>query len=261
MKNESDFDINEIIKLYKEGKSTYELAEMFDSYPNRINRILAKYKVPIRDRSDAQVNALKTGKSKHPTLGTKRKDETKLKISRKTRETWNSLEDSEKQSRIECARERWRQMPQTQKEEMQKLATKAILNAAKEGSKIEKEVLFQLTKSGYICKTHSHIIPNDKMEVDIYIPAMRVCIEIDGPSHSLPIWSEERLQQVIKSDLEKNGHILGAGFALIRIKSLKCNITLAGIEDLMGELLPVLKKFDGELPKNIHERFVEINFD
>ena len=49
------------------------------------------------------------------------------------------------------------------------------------------------------------IVPNSNLEVDIYLPEMGAAIEIDGPSHFLPIWGEEALSKTIKSDNEKNG--------------------------------------------------------
>ena len=76
-KDASDLDI---VALYnKEHLSTYELAEHFDTYPNKIRRILKKNGVDLRTKSDAQKNALKKGRTPHPTKGTKRSEDTKLK--------------------------------------------------------------------------------------------------------------------------------------------------------------------------------------
>ena len=55
----------DVVKLYKSGNySTYELAEKFETYPNKIRRILRKNGVPLRSKSAAQKNALKKGRAK-----------------------------------------------------------------------------------------------------------------------------------------------------------------------------------------------------
>jgi intein-encoded DNA endonuclease-like protein len=67
MNNNTDKDI---IKLYNSGNySTYELAEKFETYPNKIRRILRKNGIPLRSKSAAQKNALKKGRASHPTKG------------------------------------------------------------------------------------------------------------------------------------------------------------------------------------------------
>ena len=61
MDNNTDKDI---IKLYNSGNySTYELAEKFETYPNKIRRVLRKNGIALRSKSAAQKNALKKGES------------------------------------------------------------------------------------------------------------------------------------------------------------------------------------------------------
>ena len=60
----------DIVTLYNSGNySTYELAEKFETYPNKIRRILRKHGVILRTKSAAQKNALKKGRAAHPTKG------------------------------------------------------------------------------------------------------------------------------------------------------------------------------------------------
>jgi len=47
---------------------------------------------------------------------------------------------------------------------------------------------------------------------------MNIAIEVDGPSHFLPVWGDEVLAKNIKYDQKKTGLILGKGLKLIRIK-------------------------------------------
>lgn len=257
----SDFDVAKIIKLYtKDLKSSYEIAEECSTYPNMIVRTLKKYGIKLRSRGEAQTVALNSGKSSHPTLGTKRSEATKLKISKKTRNNWKGLDETEKERRIQIAKDRWALMTDEQKTEMCSAAAKAVRLAAKEGSKLEKLILESLTKL-YEVHHHRHIIPNDKMEVDLYIPELKTAIEIDGPSHFLPIWGEDKLKQIIKSDGEKNGHIIGNGFFLIRIKCKANNITLSGVDELINKLTKILSDVQIQFPVNVVERLVEIDFE
>ena len=66
-------------------KSTYVIAKEYNTYPNKILRLLHKYKIPIRDKSTAQVVALNSGRHPHPTEGSKHSEETKNKIREKNR--------------------------------------------------------------------------------------------------------------------------------------------------------------------------------
>ena len=59
----------EIVKLYQSGNySTYQIAERYDTYPNKIRRILVKHGVEMKSRSQAQRSALANGRAKHPVM-------------------------------------------------------------------------------------------------------------------------------------------------------------------------------------------------
>ena len=68
-----------VIQLYEEGRSTYQIAEHFDTYPNKIRRILTKKGVELKSRSQAQKNALKSGRATHPTSGKEANERRKAK--------------------------------------------------------------------------------------------------------------------------------------------------------------------------------------
>ena len=128
-----------IVQLYtEENKSTYEIAELFNTYPNKIRRILIKNGVEIKDKSQAQKNALIKGTSKIPTQGTHRTKEEKLKISAGAKRVWDNLNDEQYQARVDKAKTKWDNMSETQKADMLSSAIKAIQIAGKEGSKLEK---------------------------------------------------------------------------------------------------------------------------
>jgi very-short-patch-repair endonuclease len=255
--NKTMINEKEIIQLYMElNKSTYEIAEQFSTYPNKIRRILKKHGVSLKTKSEAQKLALKNGRCEHPTQGKERSTEDKIKISSGLEKHWESLSERERERRSNQAKARWKLMTATQKAKMSKLATDAIRKAGKEGSKLEKFVAEKIIKSGYTVEQHKLLFPAEKLEIDLYIPELKTIIEIDGPSHFLPIWGEDKLQKQIKADVIKNGLILSRGYAIIRVMTTSTPSLAAkeGLVDvIMNNLNSIKKKFP---PKT--ERFIEV---
>jgi very-short-patch-repair endonuclease len=249
---------NQIVKSYNAGKSTYEIAKEYNTYANKIRRILIKHGVAIKSKSDAQKNALKKGIAKIPTEGTKRSKAERLKISNSLVKRWQSMDEEEYQKYVQQAKERWVNMSEADKKKMSSLATQAIQRAGREGSKLEKNLKYELSKSGFVVEIHKkNLIPNENLEIDMYLPQLKTIIEIDGPSHFLPIWGEEKLQKQIKADENKTGLILGKGFAIIRVKNLSDSLSLAGQEKLKDKLIDLLEGIGNKFPQK-SKRYIEI---
>ncbi|MQF98284.1 MAG: hypothetical protein FI729_01965 [SAR202 cluster bacterium] len=248
-----------IIALYEEdGKSTYEIAEEIGTYPNKIRRILQKNGVQLKSRSQAQKNALDGGRAKHPTDGKTRSKEERIKISNSVHKYWKSMTKKEYQARVDGAKERWYNMSEQERKNISSMAIQAIQRAGKEGSKLEKFVLSELTGAGYSVEFHrKNLIPNENLEIDLYIPALKTIIEIDGPSHFLPIWGEEKLQKQIKSDAQKTGLILSKGYLIIRVKSVTDFVSLSSKDKLVKNLLERLESISNKFPSKPN-RYVEI---
>jgi very-short-patch-repair endonuclease len=248
-----------IVQLYtEENKSTYEIAELFNTYPNKIRRILIKNGVEIKDKSQAQKNALIKGTSKIPTQGTHRTKEEKLKISAGAKRVWDNLNDEQYQARVDKAKTKWDNMSETQKADMLSSAIKAIQIAGKEGSKLEKFIKDELIKNGFKVEFHKkNLIANQNLEIDMYVTSLKTIIEIDGPSHFLPIWGEDKLQKQIRADSHKTGLILSKGLAIIRVKHMSDTVALSTKEDLKNTLIAMLKKIEDKFP-NKDERYIEI---
>ena len=248
----------QIIEMYNDqSKSTYEIAKSLDTYPNKIRRTLIKHGYKLKDKSQAQKNALKSGRCAHPTAGKKRTQDEKLRISEGMETHWEKMTEEQRQDRVNQAKERWKKMDASQKEKMCRLATDAIRRAGKEGSKLEKFVMDKLIESGYTVDFHNKtLIPNEKLEIDLYIPALKTIIEVDGPSHFLPIWGEEKLQKQIKADLQKSGRILSRGFAIIRVKAI-ANASLKKKENLISNIVSTLKSIEKKFPPKT-KRFIEV---
>lgn len=249
----------EIIEMYNDGKSTYEIANVFSTYPNKVRRILLKNGIELKTKSQAQTNALEKGVSSIPTQGKKRTFEEKLKISSSLRKMWDEMDEETYKYHVESSRVRWNKMSQSERENMQQSAIKAIQVAGKEGSKLEKFLFSQLTMAGYVVEFHKkNLIPNQNLEIDMYIPSCKTIIEIDGPSHFLPIWGEDKLQKQIKADSAKTGLILNKGFIIVRIKSLSDKVCLSGREKLRKNILKILEQVNQKFPSRIEERYIEV---
>ena len=259
-------DITYIIKEYQAGKSPYQISEELQScgvkcYPNLVRRTLQKYGYTIRDKSSAQENNLKTGRSKHPTEGRKRTAEEKLKISKSISESWSNLTDEELCYRKKISKDKWDNMTLEAKESLRIASAKAIREAAETGSKIEKFLLLKLRQLNYRVDFHSKsLLPTQKLQVDLFLPEIGTAIEVDGPSHFEPVWGEEALAKTRFADQEKNGLLLGRGYCVIRLRTNAKNISLVYQQRLLDKLVAVLdniKSKKGILP--IEERLIYID--
>lgn len=252
-------DNKKIINMYtKENKSTYEIAEALNTYPNKIRRILIKNGVELKDKSAAQKNAIKLGKVAHPTKGKTRSTQERLRISSGIKKYWDDMDDKTYQEKVLKSKQRWASMSDVEKTLMQEAAIKAIQVAGKEGSKLEKFIYEELVNAGYKVEFHKkYLIQNQNLEIDMYIPDLKTIIEVDGPSHFLPIWGEEKLRKQIKADYDKTGLILSKGMLILRIKNLADTLCLSDREKLRLDLLERLSRIKNSFPPK-SERYIEI---
>ena len=248
-----------IVKMYVDGDmSTYQIAEKFNTYPNKIRRILTKNGISLKSHSQAQKAALKNGRAKHPTSGRKRTKEERVKISSSVHGYWENMPEQERAKRVDDARDRWNSMSEKKRSEICAAAIRGIQLASKEGSKLEKYIREQLTKSGYVIEYHKKgIVPNANLEVDIYLPEIGTAIEIDGPSHFLPIWGEDALSKTIKSDNEKNGLLRYHGVMVLRVAQKRKTLSQKSMRDTWNAIEKELKVLSVKLPAK-NNRFKEI---
>ena len=221
-----------IVDLYQQEKySTYEIAQMFETYPNKIRRVLIKHGICLKSRSEAQKNALSKGAAKIPTQGKKRTKDEKIKISKSLKNRWKNITEEEYNKHIDRCKKRWMSMSEQEKKSMNDTAIAAIRLAGKEGSKLEKFIKQELTREGFVVEAHKKdLFPTTTLEIDMYVSGLKTIIEVDGPSHFMPIWGEEKLKKQIKADQQKTGLILGRGYAIIRVKHLSDNLALVDRE-------------------------------
>ena len=221
--NYNDYDKKNLIEdLYiKQNMSFGDIAKTLNTYPNKIRRDAIKFKIAIRDKSTAQKNALQTGKHKHPTKGTTRSNDTKTRIGTKIMDHWENLSTVEKNKRKKKAKALWNALTEDEKQYRLRTANQAVRDSSKKGSKLEHYLLNRLIGDGYKPEFHKEqVLANTKLQIDLYLPTMSIAIEVDGPSHFLPVWGEDALKKNIKYDNKKSGLIVGKGMKLIRIKQI-----------------------------------------
>jgi very-short-patch-repair endonuclease len=255
----NDIEKEKILQdLYvKQNKSFADIALEYDTYPNRVRRDAKKYKISIRTKSEAQKNALSTGKHKHPTKGKIRDQQTKEKIGMSVLKAWESLSDQEIKARQEKSRIAWESMDQDVRDDILRKANIAVRDASKTGSKLEKFLFKALLSDGYKVDFHKEqVLVNTKLQVDIFLPTMNTAIEVDGPSHFEPVWGNESLSRNKKYDNKKTGLVLGKGWVLIRIKQAK-DFSESRAKLIYQDLQIVLNQINDKFP-DINHRIFEL---
>ena len=233
-----NIDESYVIKKYDDGLSTIAIAKELGTYPKKIERILKKNGTTLRTRSESQSLAIKKGRAKHPTKGTKRTEEEKTKISKGVEKAWE-------------------QMDPQKKREMQEKAGRALRLACLEGSKQEKFLKAQLEGLGYDVVMHKKGLVEGNFEIDLFLPEINTIIEVDGPQHFLPIFGEDKLADVVKMDSIKNGLLISKGYCVIRVKYL-CKHSSRSVERRLWDLISKeIEKVECGFPPK-HKRFIEL---
>jgi|LakMenE01Jun11ns_1017448.scaffolds.fasta_scaffold9759949_1 very-short-patch-repair endonuclease len=230
------------------NKSFQDIAKQAGTYANKIRRDAIKFKINIRDKSEAQKNALKTGKASHPTEGKKRPESVKSKIGLSVMNSWENLDQITIQQRKEKARQNWENLPEDTKENILREANAAVREASKNGSKLEKFLLNKLLEDGFKVDFHKEqSLLNTKLQIDLFLPTLNIAIEVDGPSHFKPVWGNDNLKRNKGYDNKKTGLILGKGLVLIRIKQTK-DFSKARAQTIYNDLKNHIKSISEKFP-------------
>jgi very-short-patch-repair endonuclease len=243
-----------INKLYIENKNSFaDIATMYGTYANKIRRDAKKFNIEIRDKSEAQKNALQTGKHSHPTKGKERTDLIKQKIGKSVMASWDNLSEKELKQRQQKARDNWEKLDDDVKANMQQSAIKAVRESSKTGSKLEKFLHKKLIEKGFHVEFHKELsLVNTKLQIDLFLPSINTVIEVDGPSHFEPVWGEQSLKRNIGYDQKKEGLITGKGWHIIRIKQLK-DYSPSRALGIFDKLIPILKTCENnKIPQKIN---------
>lgn len=232
----------------KHKMSFHEIAELCETYPNKIRRHAKNLGIEVRSKGEAQSVALESGRHKHPTKGTEHSLDTKIKISDKMAETWEGLTDEQREYRSEIGRKHWDSLSEAEQERFRAAAGEAVRKAAKNGSKLENFLYESLTKENFIVEFHrERIVTNQRLQVDLFLPALNIAMEVDGPSHFLPIWGQERLESNRRSDSQKAGLILTQGWCLLRVRQTKA-LSQKYKRDILAKVLDNLRQIKKKFP-------------
>ncbi len=233
-----------------------DIAKMCGTYPNKVRRDATKFGIESRSQTDAQSLALKTGARKHPTEGTKRPEETKIRVSESVAKNWEEMSKQDRKARSDTAKKLWDKKTQAEIDDFNKKAGDAVREAAKTGSKLEKFLAAELQGQGYVVQLHKeHVVKNQNVHLDLYLPKLNVVIEVDGPSHHKPIWGALALQRTRRTDAEKDGLLLGMGFVVIRIKQLK-TVSAKYKRDILKDLSETLSNIKEKFPVRSKRRII-----
>lgn len=231
-----------IIKRYVEDFDSLEMiAKDYNTYVNKIRRFLIRNNVPIRSNAESQKYALSVGRNQHPTLGKKRTEEEKSKISSGVSKAWENMPDEKREEFKKGAKERWEKLSPEERDELNQSAKKGMQKAAADGSKMEKYLHHELESLGIPIIFHKKgLVGNPNLEVDIFIPSYNTAVEIDGPTHFFPIFGEERLEKTMESDKQKIGLLVRKGISILRVKHISKNASLSKAKKIVAAILEFL---------------------
>ena len=232
-----------------EEKSTCEIANELGESTGHVRNALIKHGIPIRSRSVAQKLAFYQGKSVHPTRGRHRPREERDRIAKKLADNWANATPEEKQARSEVTKKQWEERSEFDRRQIQRECAKGIRKAALYGSKLERYLLGRLKADGFPAQFHrSVVVGAESMHVDIYLPDRKLAIEVDGPSHFLPIYGEAKLAKSMAADQKKDGLLISTGHRIIRIRQEHSNLTDFARGELYAQLLPLVRSVSEDGP-------------
>jgi very-short-patch-repair endonuclease len=220
MKNVKELT-SEILKqeYFNKERSTTSIAEEYGTNPKRISRLLKKYGMQARTRSEAQKIVVV---DQHPTRGKERTDEEKIAISKGGANSWD---DDRKKVASDHAKRQWEDRTDEEKQRISSMAVLGLRKAAKYGSKMEHRIVERLRAEGNTVLHHDMALPNENLEVDIWVTNKDVIIEVDGIFHVEPVYGEEKLRKTQDADRRKNGLLTKNGFAVVRLIITKKHIS------------------------------------
>lgn len=240
-------------------RSFGDIAKEYGTYANAVRRLAHKYEIPIRDKSQAQAAALSSNRHSHPTKGKKRSEAVKIAISEKMAKSWQNISDEEYNRRVENSRKQWESLSDDDKKNIQTLAIAAVRKTSREGSQLEKFLAQHLKDENILIEFHRKgFVANEQLEVDILLPANSIAIEVDGPSHFLPIWGEEALRKTMQADDNKNGLLLLYHIDVIRIKQYKKNLSMKDMRDIADSVVAKVKSLLNKTDKNAQIYDIEV---
>jgi very-short-patch-repair endonuclease len=223
------------VEYFDKERSTTSIAEEYGTNPKRISRLLKKHGYIARTRSEAQKLVVV---DLHPTRGKKRTDEEKIAISKGGADSWDQ---DRKDAASAQAKKQWDLRTEEERQRISSKAVQGLREAAKNGSRMEHEIVACLRDNGNTVLHHDMALPNEKLEVDIWVTNLDVVIEVDGIFHVEPVYGEEKLQKTQDADKRKNNLLVKNGFAVLRLIITKKHISDNDYRLIKEKVLKLIK--------------------
>jgi very-short-patch-repair endonuclease len=208
------------------GRSANEIAESLGTYPNRVRRAMRFHGIAVRPRGEAQAAALRNGRAAHPTRGKPRPPEVRQAVSAGVARAWSSMGDEERAARSLLTKSQWEARTRAESEEIRRRASAGLRRAAVKGSRLEQHLLLGLRLAGHRVDFHAEcVVAAERMHVDLLLRKAKVALEVDGPTHYRPVFSEEQLARNAEADRRKDGLLQQAGYKVIRVRQTSKNLS------------------------------------
>ena len=216
--------------------STVAIAKEYDVDAKTINRLLRKYGFAIRSRKDSQ--NLSFEQHGHPRAGKKLEKATKDKISNSVSRSWT---EEKKKKQSDDTKLYWTKQSDEYKTSILSKCNVGLRESAKSGSKVEMIIHQVLDQRGLHFLCHEPLLfENRALKVDIFISSLDLIVEIDGPSHVLPIFGQEKLDAQIRADEEKNALAVSKGLKILRFRVLYKNLSKKRLRDIQADFIEAL---------------------
>jgi len=246
-----DLDKKRLIKrLYqKEQKSWDTIAQACNCSRTKIRKLARKFNIAGRSRTEAQHIALNI--YGHPRQGATTSLATKTKISESMGEHWDQLSEEDKTKKSQVSKDLWANRDPAENKRIQTAGAMSFHKASINGSKLERYLSFELNKLGHQVELHKeHHLKNKALQIDIFLPTIGVAIEVDGPTHFEPIFGQDKLERIQKSDRQKTGLILSCGYHFIRIAHVK-KLSYRFQRDTLNKIVNILYMIQNGNKQNI----------
>jgi len=217
-------EINEqkVRDLYlNEGLSMRKLVKELNVPLATLSRFMKKHGIVARGKGEAQKNYLK--EHDHQMKGHKHTAETKQQISMSLGDFWEKLTDDEREKIKRKIGSAWKRKWESMSDQQRKLMMEELSSKAKhsqgKGSRLERFIAEELRNRGYVVEERStgYTVGKD-FEVDLALPNEMIAIEVDGPTHYLPIYGEKHLENQQARDARKDDMINSTGYNVLRIR-------------------------------------------
>jgi very-short-patch-repair endonuclease len=213
---------SEIRDLYIEkGLSMRAIAKRLDVTLATLSRFMKRHGIVARTKAQAQRNYLKD--HDHQMKGRRHTDAAKRKISSSLGEFWEGLTEEQRDEVKRKIGSAWRRKWAAMSEQARKLMMEDLASKAKgaqgKGSRLERFIAEELRKRGYVIEERStNYTAGKDFEVDLALPVEMIAIEVDGPTHFLPIYGEDHLKQQQERDARKDEMINAVGYNVLRVR-------------------------------------------